>query len=488
MDEASRRAQYLLRDFARRSNLLIATRPFVALPSGDPVAAELDRLARSIGALPDDASSTRRVEIDVTTGEARIGGVRLDRGASAADRLDFARAHMPISAEFGSRLAASGRARGLRIGVSMTLEPKTANLALLLRDAGADVTVYAHPDETDADVALALAAKGIDVHADASLSGAAEREAALRFLNGAGKGLDVLMDDGSHLIRLAHELMPHAVDRWIGATEETTSGLRPLRAMADAGLLRTGVVAVNDAPTKTLFDNRYGTAQSCVFAIADLLEAAGVLVDDQPAVVIGYGPVGQGVAAYARALGASVSVVEVDAVRALQAIHDGFAVGTLAELASGALLISATGVADTIGADALGQARAVAVAGGVPGEVALQGLEGLLSEVTDHVEALPGGTLVLDRGGCINVTAAEGNPIEIMDLSFATQIASLMQLLEQRPGIGVHQVAPQRAEEVATTAAALFGIELAAPAQPSPEEQASWHSPRYRAARSGEAS
>ena len=187
MSNESAQASRLLRAFAHSSNLLIATRPFRAAPHGDPVARELEALARRIGALPWDDASPRRLEIDVTTGEARLGRERFTRGSSADARLDFALDHMPVSRDLAKGLASSGAARGVRIGVAMTLEPKTANLALLLANAGATVSVYAHPDETDPDVAAALARRGVAIHADATLSGGKEAAAALADLIAAAK-------------------------------------------------------------------------------------------------------------------------------------------------------------------------------------------------------------------------------------------------------------------------------------------------------------
>ena len=482
MTQAAQRAQDLLRSVARESNLLVATRPVHATPSTDPVARELEALAQRIGALPPDPTSPRALGIDVTTGRATLGGQDLPSRDDADARLDFAALHMPVSRVMAQQLAASGMVRSLRLGVAMTLEPKTANLALLLREAGASVAVYAHPDETDVEVAEALRRRGIAVTADPTLSGKAEREAALAFLceGPDGSGLDVVMDDGSHLVRLAHEATPDLVAGWIGVTEETTSGLTPLRLMEAQGVLATPVMAVNDAPTKTFFDNRYGTAQSCVFAIADLLDGAAVKLSDQSALVIGYGPVGQGVAAYLRALGAVVSVSERDAVRALQAVHDGFPVGEASSLAKGALVVSCTGAEATITADIRDVAKAVAVAGGVPGELELDDIEASLSPVAPHMERTPLGTLVLDRGGCINVTAAEGNPIEIMDLSFATQIASLQHLLATRPRVGVHVVPPAAVEEVAHAAVVAQKIDIQNTGAAQAKASLSWHSRRYR--------
>jgi adenosylhomocysteinase len=207
-----------------------------------------------------------------------------------------------------------------------------------------------------------------------------------------------------------------------------------------------------------------------------MLEGAGVTVRDQPALVIGYGPVGQGVAAHLRALGATVSVAETDPVRALLALHDGFEVGDAAQLAEGALVVSATGVPASITRYEWRNAVAAAVAGGVPGELDLDGAE--LVPVAPHLDRA-GGTLILDRGGCINITAAEGNPIEIMDLSFATQLAALAYLLEARPGVGVHALPTEAVDRVARAALRSRGL-TANPATASGPGDENWRSSRYR--------
>ena len=498
-DEASR----IIRQFARETNLLVAGRPLQVI-GADALAQSVRETARALGAqvvgdyrcrpplasVPTEAPAPTStadstcppfagsaaanrpdlLEIDVTSTPARLslGGSPLAPRGTAAGRVDFAGAHMPATGALAAELAAAGTVAGLRIGVCLMLEPKTAQLALHLAKAGASVAVYAHPDETDADVAQVLRERGIRVDADASLTGAAEREAALGFLR---QGFDVLVDDGSHLIRLAHEAAPEEVARWMGASEETTSGLTPLREMESAGILATPIIAANDAATKTGFDNRYGTGQSCVFAIADLLEGAGVRLRDQPALVIGYGPVGQGVAAHLTALGAEVCVAEVNPVRALLAQHDGYRVGHAADLGVDALVVSATGVEGTVTAELLRAAQAVAVAGGVPGEIDLDGVLGdaaapldTLEPISRAVERLAvAGTLVLDRGGCINVTAAEGNPIEIMDLSFATQLAAIRELVTTRPCIGVLPVSDAAVAHVGSVAARLRGVDVDLP-------------------------
>lgn len=494
-----RTAERIIRRFARETNLLVAGRPAIvrrpaapSAPAFAPIADELERMLHRLGARPGTPGAPGLVEYafdqlepheDPETVPLLLDGAPLPERTDARARITFAAQHMPVSAEIAAGLDLTD----VRIGVAMVLEPKTAQLALLLRDAGAKVAVYAHPDETDVEVAAALRAMGVPVVADPDISGDAERQAALGFL---ARGFDIVIDDGSHLIRLAHEVAPELVDAWWGANEETTSGLTPLRIMHEKRMLRTGVMAVNDAQTKTRFDNRYGTGQSCVFAIADLLDTAGITVRDQPALVIGYGPVGEGVAAHLKALGAEVRVAEADPVRALVALHDGFEVGPAVALAEGALVVSATGVRHTVTANILAVAKAVAVAGGVPGEVELEpdAIFEPVQAADPRVEALqPSDTLVLDRGGCINITAAEGNPIEIMDLSFAVQLAAVAQVVAKRPGIGIHALPAEVDERVARAALAVRGVasELAtsdteqpeASARPSTETE--WRSTRY---------
>ncbi|MBZ4487162.1 adenosylhomocysteinase [Microbacterium sp. cx-55] len=488
-------AERIVRRFARRTNLLIAGRPARIRRPLDagiaPLAAELERMLRALGAvIVTDSAGAGTVEYafdllpagaDPVDVPLLLDGAPLPDRGDAAGRIAFAGAHMPVS----RRVAAGLDLRGLRVGVAMVLEPKTAQLALLLRAAGAEVAVYAHPDETDADVAAALRADGMPVDADAALSGERERQSALGFLR---RGFDVLIDDGSHLIRLAHEVDPAIVDGWIGANEETTSGLTPLRAMERAGALRIPVLAVNDALTKTRFDNRYGTGQSCVFAIADLLDEVGISLRDQPALVIGYGPVGEGVAAQLAAFGAEVRVAETDPVRALVARHDGFVVEPALVAAPDALVVSATGVPETVTVGIRTAARIVAVAGGVPGEVDLAGAElspvsRLDGAVLRHVERVsPGGALLIDRGGGVNITGAEGNPIEIMDLSFAVQLAALDHLVRTRPPIGVHALPAEIDDVVARAALDARGVAI--DLRPDPLAAGSgapsdWYSPRY---------
>ncbi|MFT4258493.1 adenosylhomocysteinase [Microbacterium sp.] len=460
MTEPRTTAERLVRRFARETNLMIAGRGFDVVGS-DAVAVELRELITALG------------------GHLRSGVDRIDQPAqrrTAAERVAAAGAHMPVSTLIAARLREEGTVRGIRIGIAMVLEPKTAQLALLLRDAGADVAVYAHPDEIDVEVAGVLRERGIPVDGDPGLGGAAERAAAVAFLR---RGFDLLLDDGSHLIRLAHE--EGLAESLRGAAEETTSGLAPLRLMHQRGLLRIPVIAVNDAAMKTSFDNRYGTGQSCVFAIADVLDAAGIGLRDQPAVVIGYGPVGEGVAAHLRAFGAEIAIAETDPVRALKAVHDGLRSAPLAEIAPGSLVISATGAAHTITADALQTAKIVAVAGGVPGEVD----DSVLTPTgAPHLDRSEHGALVIARGNGVNLAAGEGNPIEIMDLSFAVQLGAVEQLLSAGLAAGLHPLAAEADDAIARAALAARGARIDTRSREQQDAQDEWRSRRYLGASS----
>lgn len=391
----------------------------------------------------------------------------------AADaRLRWARRSMPVSRAVAAELRDGGLLRGTRIGVAMFLEPKTAVLSLLLRDAGAEVIVYAHADETDDAVAASLRAAGLTVYASSTASLPEQRALALAMLDTRPH---ILLDDGSHVIRLAHQERPDLLPTMLGAAEETTSGLRPLRVMASRGELGIPVVAVNDARTKTFFDNRYGTGQSTVFAVLDLVDglASGThrVRSGGAAVVAGFGHVGEGVALVLSALGFRVTVAETDPVRALQALFAGHAVAPLAEAVQDAdLVLSATGVADTIDLRVLrscADGAVVAVAGGVDHEVAVAdavAAGATRQQVSPKAERLvfpdtDGGPVVLDRGGCINITAAEGNPIEIMDLSFAAQLGAVRMLLERGDELerAVVPIDPAVDDATARTALAAFG-------------------------------
>ncbi|WP_434769708.1 adenosylhomocysteinase [Curtobacterium flaccumfaciens] len=401
----------------------------------------------------------------------------------AADaRLRWARRSMPVARSVAAELRDGGLLRGTRIGVAMFLEPKTAVLSLLLRDAGAEVVVYAHADETDDAVADALRSAGLTVLASSTATLPEQKQLALAMLDTAPH---ILLDDGSHVIRLAHQERPDLLPTMLGAAEETTSGLRPLRVLAARGELGIPVVAVNDARTKTFFDNRYGTGQSTVFAVLDLVDglASGThrVMPGGAAVVAGFGHVGEGVALVLTALGFRVTVAETDPVRALQARFAGYAVAPLVEAVRDAdLVMSATGVPDTIDLDVLracADGAVLAVAGGVDQEIAIDdalATGARRQDVGPKAErfvfpGVDGGPIVLDDGGCINITAAEGNPVEIMDLSFAVQLGAVRMLLERGDELerAVVPIDPAVDDVTARAALAAFGSRPVGPGLPA---------------------
>lgn len=499
------RAERVIRRAARASNRLLAGAR-VHLRVSDPAlrAAYTGVLARMGARVLEGTAGGSESDL-ILTDTGALGPVR---GASAPERIDWAAARMPATRALAEELAETGALRGVRVAVSLVLEPKTAVLVLALRDAGAEVAVFGAANETDPEVAQALAARGLKVFAPDRRVGAATA-AAVDAAHAAGVlnwAPELLIDDGSHLIRLAHRPPARALRTLRGASEETTSGVRPLRDMHAAGHLRIPVIAANDARTKTGFDNLIGTGQSCVFAIADALDAPQLArfgfargTAGQRWAVVGYGPVGVGVARFAAALGARVTVVEQDAVRALAALHDGFEAKRAAEaLPEADVVVSATGMWHTLDADALASLRpgaAVAVAGGVDDELALdellvRGWEAtpLTGDIDRWAPASAAGSepgvLVLARGAGVNYTAAEGNPIEVMDLSFATQLASLEIL--QRGGLsaGVHALPSEVEDRVARAALVSRG----GSADPPPHTQRaatagrSWRAHRYQPA------
>lgn len=471
-------AQVLLRAYARATNMLIAGRRFV---TSDP---ELTSLLEAFGAQVtpkpsrEGASGLETVfdlsdqarphpgAITVVAPSGTFEGVYSPDGSQIsgpgdAGRITWARMHMPVTEAAVRRIA--HLLPGRRIGLALVLEPKTAALALMLSEAGAKVSVFGHASETRDDVADALRRAGLKVFANSQASPEEEEALAREFL---AENNEYLLDDGSHLIRMAHDpnRAPTALSALRGAAEETTSGLRPLRHFP----LRVPVIASNDARSKTLFDNAYGTGQSCWTTVLDIIDPDGIgaPIPGMEVGIIGYGDVGKGCARFARALGARVSVVELDPVRALQARMDGFAVASLGEVAStAALLMSATGEPSTIplsALEALPENAIVTVAGGVVGEVEVeQALAAgwTLSEGGDrHVQKLtnPNGKSLrlLEKGEGINYTAGEGNPIEIMDMSFGVQVAALTELLTRGEELspGLHNL-PHQADDAVSRAA-----------------------------------
>ncbi|MDQ4036309.1 MAG: adenosylhomocysteinase [Chloroflexota bacterium] len=357
-----------------------------------------------------------------------------DIGLADAGRLkiEWADRQMPVLAAIRDRFAAERPLDGWRISACLHVTAETANLVRTLADGGADVVLCSsNPLSTQDDVAAALVVHhGIPVFA---IKGE-DRDSYYAHIGAAlDHGPHVTMDDGADLVNELHTRRTELLDEVVGGTEETTTGVIRLRAMANAGKLRYPVVAVNEALTKHLFDNRYGTGQS---AIDGILRATNILFAGKTVVVGGYGWVGRGIASRAHGMGANVVVCEIDPTRALEAAMDGYRVLNAAASAQvGDVFISATGNLNVWGRDHFGLMRDGAIlanAGHFNDEFELSALE---EQATGSREVRPFTTeylmpdgrriYLLADGRLVNLGAAEGHPALVMDMSFANQALGL---------------------------------------------------------------
>jgi len=362
------------------------------------------------------------------TGDIRDIGLA-DAGAL---KIEWADRQMPVLAGIRERFAAEQPFTGWRISACLHVTAETANLMRTLKAGGADaVLCSSNPLSTQDDVAASLVAHhGIPTYA---IKGE-DRDSYYRHINAAlDHRAQVTMDDGADLVNELHTRRTDLLADVVGGTEETTTGVIRLRAMAIAGKLRYPVVAVNEALTKHLFDNRYGTGQS---AIDGVLRATNVLIAGKEVVVGGYGWVGRGIASRAAGMGGIVTVVEVDPIRALEAAMDGFRVATAGEAAAvGDLFIAATGNLHVWGAADFPKMRdgtILANAGHFNDEFDLGALEAQsvssreVRPFTREYLMADGRRLnLLADGRLVNLGAAEGHPALVMDMSFANQALGL---------------------------------------------------------------
>ncbi len=386
--------------------------------------------------------------------------------------IDFARSFMPALAAATDHVRHGGRLTGKRVGVALTLEPKTACLVEAIASLGAEVAVLGSSNSTKAPVVAALVEAGIPVFAEPGAT--PERSLTLTdaFIDTRPQ---LLADDGASVVRRIHAERNDVLADLEGVAEETTSGVRPLRNMEAEGLLRVPCVAVNDARTKLLFDNVYGTGQSVVMAV---LDATNMQMQGKIVVVVGYGKVGRGIAAAARGLGALVTVTEIDPVEALVAHHDGHAVAPLLEALDGAdFAITASGIGHSLVADhvaAMPDGAVIAVGGAGPPEfdpsTTLAGEASNLewgAEVRANIRELtvPDGptVFVVSQGYCANTSAGEGNPIEVMDLSLALQLRALDHLAAADLAPGVHLLPKAIDDEVAASQLQAAGLRIDLP-------------------------
>ena len=373
-------------------------------------------------------------------------------------RIDWALQEMPVMRSLMDRYAESRPLQGVRISGCLHITTETANLARTLKAAGADVVLCAsNPLSTQDDVAAALVEKyKIPVFAMRGES----NEVYYQHIHSA---LDhqpmITMDDGADLVSELHKTRSELLPNMLGGTEETTTGVIRLRAMAEDRALKLPVIAVNDAMTKHLFDNRYGTGQS---ALDGIIRATNILLAGKTFTVVGYGWCGRGIAMRAKGHGAHVIVTEVDALRALEASMDGYQVMPLIEAAKQSdFIISATGdkhVIDSEHMQVMKDGCVLANSGHFNVEInipALQALSVSQSRPREHVDEYTlkdGRTLrLLAEGRLVNLAAAEGHPSAVMDMSFANQVLAAIHLVDNKGRLDnrVHSVSAETDHEIA---------------------------------------
>ncbi|MBI4186949.1 MAG: adenosylhomocysteinase [Chloroflexi bacterium] len=383
-------------------------------------------------------------------------------------RIEWASREMPVIRLLREKFAHDRPFEGIRISACLHITTETANLALALKEGGASLMLCAsNPLSTQDDVAAALVEYGIPTNA---IRGEDEKtyyahiEAALNF------GPQLTVDDGADLVTTLHTKRSELIKGVIGGTEETTTGVIRLRSLSQAGKLKYPIIAINDAQTKYLFDNRYGTGQSTIDGIT---RATNVLWAGKKVVVCGYGWCGRGIAMRARGLGAHVIIAEVEPVRALEAVMDGLQVMPLIDAARlGDIFITATGdksVIDRAHLQVMKDGAILANSGHFNVEINIPALERLAGHkrrirpfVDEYVLEDKRHVYLLGEGRLINLAAAEGHPASVMDMSFANQALCLEYLVKNRGGLkpGVYQVPEDIDHQVARLKLHSMGVKI----------------------------
>jgi adenosylhomocysteinase len=378
-------------------------------------------------------------------------------------RIDWADAQMPVLRSLGERFGREQPLSGVTVGACLHVTSETANLVRTLRAGGAEVALCApNPLSTQDDVAAALSGDGVEVHA---IHGEDMDAWAAHVVAVAAGEPQITLDDGADLVTALHaQGKPPS-----GGTEETTTGLVRLRALEAAGGLQCPVIAVNEAFTERAFNDRHGTGQS---ALDGIIRATNLLLAGRTFVVIGYGWTGQGVALRAKGLGAQVVVCEVDPLRALEARMDGFEVMPALKAAErGDVFVTVTGASDVLGVEHFERMKDGAVlanAGHFDVEIDIRGLA---AAATAHREVRPlvdqyvvGGKRLnlLAKGRLVNLSAAEGHPAAVMDVSFALQALAAVHLVRSRGTLErrVYPVPADLEREVARLKLDSLGVEI----------------------------
>jgi adenosylhomocysteinase len=420
----------------------------------------------------------------MTTSSPAAGDVKdLSLAEEGRRRIEWAAREMPVIGLIRRRFATEKPLRDVRVSGCLHVTTETANLALALHDGGAQVALCAsNPLSTQDDVAASLVAHyGIPVFA---IRGEDSDTYYGHIRSALEQRPQITLDDGADLVATIHKERRDLIPGLLGGTEETTTGVIRLRSMARDGALAYPIIAVNEADTKHLFDNRYGTGQSTIDGIT---RATNVLWAGKTVVVCGYGWCGRGVASRAHGLGAHIIVTEVQPVRALEAVMDGFRVMSLVQAAPlGDIFITITGdinVVDRHHLETMKDGAILSNSGHFNVELNLQALESMAEgrrQIRPSVEEFrlrDGRRLyLLAEGRLINLAAAEGHPASVMDMSFANQALSTEYLVlqEKRLPVAVHTVPREIDEEVARLKLAAMEITIDTLTEEQERYLASW--------------
>lgn len=359
-------------------------------------------------------------------------------------KISWVRSHMPLLAQIEKEFSKDKPFKGLKIALSVHLEAKTAHLCEVLASGGAEMFITgSNPLSTQDDVAAALVHEGLNVFA---VHGATPEEYEHGIRRVIEAGPNIIIDDGGDLVTMIHEHYPELIPNVIGGCEETTTGILRLQQMNNAKTLMFPMMLVNNASCKHFFDNRYGTGQSVWDGIN---RTTNLIVAGKYVVVAGYGWCGKGVSMRAKGLGAKVIVTEVDPIKAMEAVMDGFQVMSMMEAAKlGDIFITVTGCNDVITTKHFLKMKDGAIccnAGHFDCEVSVADLKKIATserEARQNIQeyVLPNGrkVYILAEGRLVNLAAGDGHPAEIMDMSFAIQALSARYLADNRKGNNIN--------------------------------------------------
>jgi adenosylhomocysteinase len=403
--------------------------------------------------------------------------------AKGKTRIEWANQWMPVLQLIRKRFIQERPLQGVRISACLHVTTETANLAVTLRDGGASVVVCAsNPLSTQDDVAASLVQ---DYHIPTfAIKGENKDTYYGHLVSALDHRPQITMDDGADLVTMILTKHQNLVPGIVGGTEETTTGVIRLRSMAKDGVLKYPIISVNDADTKHLFDNRYGTGQSTLDGI---IRATNMLIAGLRVVVSGYGWCGRGVATRARGHGADVIVTEINPTRALEAVMDGFRVMPMAEAAKiGDIFITLTGNKSILVAEhfkAMKDGAVIANSGHFNVEIDIPALEKMSLSKRQNRESVEEYTqrdgrkiYLLGEGRLINLAAAEGHPAAVMDMSFSNQALSVEYLVKNAKNLGpkVYPVPADIDQTVARLKLEAMGVNVDTPTPEQDQYLASW--------------